>query len=430
MAQRKMRLLKFVLVMLAICPPLWGQINHRTVHASGTGTTLNNAINDALSEAIARVNGKSVETQTQLQSVEVSAVDQDSSSYFASEAFQQAVKSATRGAVSGYELISQDQTEGLWEVEVKATVAEYKRSKSANRRRIAVAPLRLSGGSFMIDGRLIDKEQSSRMMGQALVAQLVQSRKFTVLDREFIAETVGEKSMLLHGDVPVEEMAKLGQELFADYMLVGTLEGINFKTTTRKLSTSNREISIRQGTVAFGYRIIDVPTRQIKFADVATINLSESELRAVGPLGSQPDIQSAMISAATDKISKEILDAIYPMLVIAVRGDQVTLNQGGEMLKVGDKYEVYRYGEKIIDPYTKESLGREEHYSATIQITRVNPKASYAKIISSEVDLASVFHPKSLVCRAPSQTESAASEEIKRIQEKQKKRRESREDDW
>jgi curli biogenesis system outer membrane secretion channel CsgG len=416
--------------MILICPFTWGQIEYHDVDATGSGTTVNNAINDALGEAIGRINGKSIETESQLKNVEVTSVENNNVDYFASEAFQQAVKSATKGAVSSYEVISQNEQGGLWEVTVRAKVAKYKRSSSSNRKRIAVMPLWSSSKEFSIDGQPTNADQVLRILGQNLVSQLVQSRKFTVLDREFIEETVGEKAMITNGDVSVDEMAKMGQELVADYILVGILENLSFQTSEMKMRTSDRTIKTRSGLVEMSYRIIDVPTRQIKYADHARINITEADLRNLDNSLVTNNIDSAMTIIAADAISKKVLNAIYPMLVVSVRGESVTLNQGGEMLKVGDQFEVFEYGEKMIDPYTKESLGREEVYRATIELSRVNPKSSYAKIIESEVDLSEVFRPKGLVCRPLSNQENQQSEAIKEVTERQKKRSKSRDEDW
>ena len=35
--------------------------------------------------------------------------------------------------------------------------------------------------------------------------------------------------------------------------------------------------------------------------------------------------------------------------LVAILGDMVTLNQGGDTISSGNLYELYRYGEKIID---------------------------------------------------------------------------------
>ena len=118
------------------------------------------------------------------------------------------------------------------------------------------------------------------------------------------------------------------------------------------------------------------------------------------------------------------------MMIISARGNIVTLNQGGDLLKEGDIYEVFQFGERIIDPYTKESLGREEIFCGTIQVTRVNPKSSYAKITSSEIEIESVFKPKMFVCRASKNQNSAADKQLQKLIQKQEERKKQRDDDW
>ena len=406
------------------------QVEHKTVESMGSGTSLQNAINEALSEAIGRVNGKSLETKSQLNSVSITEETNDSSNSYNAESMQSAVKSATKGVVSSYDVVSKSESNGLWSVVVSAKIAKFKKAASSNRRRLAISPLRSAHDNYDIDGKIVDSSKLIRLLGQSIVSSLVQSRKFTILDREFIQETLGEKARVLNGDTPTEEMVKLGQELFADYMLVGTLEDVNFTTREKKMLTSDTKIKIRNGELIFGYRIIDVPTRQIKFADSAKIRISENDVRKISGAFSETDLTSSIISISAEKISKKILNAIYPMMLISARGNIVTLNQGGDLLKEGDIYEVFQFGERIIDPYTKESLGREEIYCGTIQVTRVNPKSSYAKITSSEIEIGSVFKPKMFVCRASKNQNSDADKQLQKLKQKQEERKKERDDDW
>lgn len=426
--------MKYILLTISLFTLFLGysyaQIEYKSIESMGSGTTLQNAINEALSEAIGRVNGKSIETKSQLNSLSITEETNDNSNSYNSETMQSAVKSATKGVVSSYDIISKSEKGGIWSVVVNSKIAKLKKSASANRRRLAISPLRSANDYFNIDGNSVESTKLVRLLGQQLVSNLVQTRKFTILDREFMAETLGEKAMVLNGDTPTEEMVKLGQELFADYMLVGTLEDINFSTKEKKLLTSDTKIKIRSGELIFGYRIIDVPTRQIKFADSAKIRISENDIRNIAGAFSDTDLPSSIISISSGQISKKIMNAIYPMMLISARGNIVTLNQGGDLLKEGDSYDVFKFGERIVDPYTKESLGREEIFCGVIEVTRVNPKSSYAKVISSDIDIGAEFKPKLFVCRESKNQTSAADRQIKKIKQKQEERKRERDDDW
>jgi hypothetical protein len=407
---------------------IYANIEYKEVQVKGAGASLQEAINNGLVEAIGRVNGKSIDAKNQLNQLSQTTRVNDEKSRFSQKEIQKAYKEATKGVVASYDVLSEQQIDNgrRWQVIVKAKIAKYKRAANSNRKRLAVIPFRVSDQSFLINSQPVNKEQVNRILGQNMVSQLVQSRRFTVLDREYIQEVTGEKNIILSGNTPMEEMAKLGEELVADYIVVGTLENIGFSENEIHMSMTNRTIKTYQGNVELSYRIIDVPTKQIKFSDFARFTLTPDDFSKVDQGMNLENAESAICIIAADKISKKILNAIYPMLVVSVRGNSVTLNQGGEMLKNGDRYEVFQYGERMYDPYTKESIGREEQYIGEIEITRVNPKSSQARIINADIEFSQVFAPKKLVCRLKEEAASPAKKKIedmrKRFEEKKKKR--------
>ena len=65
----------------------------------------------------------------------------------------------------------------------------------------------------------------------------------------------------------IEETVKLGQKLFSDYIMVGTLQNYTFEEKTIKIKNSNNSVTTEKAFIEFSYRIIDVPTSQIMFSD-------------------------------------------------------------------------------------------------------------------------------------------------------------------
>jgi curli biogenesis system outer membrane secretion channel CsgG len=393
--------------LILLSSPVSAKIQHKVVRATGTGPTINDAINNALSEAIGRVNGKSIETTTQLNRVAVSVANKNDLQYFSSDAYKKSINTATKGVVSSYDVVSKRKdSNDKWEIELSVKVAKFVGATGSNRKRIAVMPLWVSKKSFLIENNLIDNRDMGRIFGQNLVSYLVQSRRFTVLDREFIKETLGERKLIVDGNTPVEEMARLGQDLVADYILAGVLEDVNFTTTQVKMQTSNRHITTRSGRFEFSYRIIDVDTRQIVFSDFARFKFKDSDIRRVDSSIGNKNVESILCILAAEKVSRKILEAIYPIAIVSVSGNNVILNQGGSGVKAGDRFDVFELGNRIVDPYTKEYIGKEEIFSGTIEITRVNPKQSYARIIKAERDIGRNFQPKKFICRAAEKVSS------------------------
>ena len=102
--------------------------------------------------------------------------------------------------------------------------------RDEKRKRIAILPLRQT-----IETSSVDPNRATRMLNQALTNYLVQTRKFTVLDRDFDEEVFSELENL-EESANVDDHAKIGQKLFADYILVGRLETFDVKEVENMLN--------------------------------------------------------------------------------------------------------------------------------------------------------------------------------------------------
>ena len=409
-------------------------IDYVSVEAEGRGVSLKEAIDLALTEAIGRVNGKSIESSTLLKTSEKFEEKNENSDYYVSQEYQDTIASKTKGQVKEYSILSKNQeNEGKnWVVKVKATIAKYKVSKSAQRKRIAVLPLQARGDCCKTMGSAANPKFAAEELSRGLSNVLVQSRKFTVLDRDYISERSSEKNVLNSGEVPPEELAKLGQELFSDYIMVGTITTAKATEVTKTMRTNNMTFQELNGIVQFSYRIIDVPTSQIKFSSNTYINISNNELKNEGlsNQNSPAEILYGLLNIGAKRIGENVLNAIFPILVESIKGKYLVLGQGGENVKKGQRMQLILRGEKITDSYTKESLGRSEEVIGEIEITGVTPKQSYAKVISSTKEgLESLFKPKMMLVRPLSK-----SEDLKKKKEDLDKTREERkkkfEEDW
>ena len=81
------------------------------------------------------------------------------------------------------------------------------------------------------------------------------------------------------------------------------------------------------------------------------------------------------------------IDIIYPIAVMAHNSGELTIARGGDAIRIGDRYQLVKYGEVMVDPYTKEALAREETPVGTVEITYVAPKISHAKVLNCTADL-------------------------------------------
>ena len=187
---------------------------------------------------------------------------------------------------------------------------------------------------------------------------LTQTRRFAMIDKSYEYDSNKELSSYQNKQYYINEVARLGNKAGVDYMVIGTLENL----ANKNVSVGGKDVKLREVSIAL--RIIDIASGQIKFAKTV---------------------------AQPKKTVRDILFAIYPIAVVAVNKNNVTLNSGGDFLKKGSMYKVVKLGKELIDPYTKEKLGREEIDIGEIKLTEINAKTSKAKIIKGNEDIAKGF---------------------------------------
>jgi hypothetical protein len=125
--------------------------------------------------------------------------------------------------------------------------------------------------------------------------------------------------------------------------------------------------------VLIEFRIFDVIHNQVKWS--ATI-----------PTTSSRNNLSLLVDIASKKVFNQLKDNIYPLVVLKGDSGSLVLNSGGSTVKKGEYYDVFKLGEKFVDPVTNESLGREEIKVATVKVTKVLPKLAYISVVKGSAD--------------------------------------------
>jgi hypothetical protein len=292
--------------------------------------------------------------------------------------------------VASFKVLSVDKnTSAGVEARVRAKIARHI-DPQGNRLRLAFVPYRPARPHFKTEGRPLPGVAATAQLMQAVVQNIVSTRKFAVMDREYVDEISGEQR-LLAASASSDDLCKLGAILGADYIVAGTLEDLHAETKNIPVPYTQRFISRRDGGISFSLRVVDIATSQIKLAD--TVNI-RGWIR--------DDAQSAsmdLCEQAAAGCSLKITEAIYPMRVIAIEHGMVVLNQGGDMVREGARYELFALGKELRDPITGESPGRMERKCGVIEIVRSKPKMSEARVLESRENLAKILESQTILCR-------------------------------
>ena len=212
---------------------------------------------------------------------------------------------------------------------------------------------------------------------------LTQGRRFGVLDRKRQDVYDAERKLLQSADVSVQERARLGKVLGADYMLYGTVHRVLVQDQSRSIQLTGERIDEVYGTTDIRFTVLAVPTRQVKWSSSITV-----EKTSAGGAFRPEDFAHALLDDAAARIVDELTENIYPPKVTKVLGQgQFVVNRGGSTVEPGDVFEVFALGDWLKDPDTGERLDRLEMSVGIARIMSVKPKYSLAQLISETAQL-------------------------------------------
>lgn len=339
----------------------------------GYGKTYEDALIKALSDAVGRMYGGKLSAKSTF-ITDSKSVNSDKE---LEKNFNDQIRKISGGSYDSYNVISSKKTQEGYNVIVSikktTTTKKYKApGLSADSRRSISVFNSTANTQYKGIGDALQ---------QKIITDLLDSRKFNVLDRDSKGYYDLEKALIKSGDAHGDEVYKLGNVLGSDYMLLFAVTGID-GSSKKSNPTSKTKNKVE---ITIDYRVLLFATRQIKFSNSLAMEINLKD-------GSLGENEKALDSVA-QKISSDILNAIYPLKVASVTGDEVIFSQ---KLNEGETYECFALGERIKDSYTKETTGRVENKVGEVNIVRVNPKMSYAKITQGAVKKGNLCRPLSV----------------------------------
>jgi curli biogenesis system outer membrane secretion channel CsgG len=235
------------------------------------------------------------------------------------------------------------------------------------------------------------KAQLDRII-ESLDGQLISAfnatRKFEVLSRSDLNDLIKEQSLGASGNVDAKTAAQAGKLAGAKYLLVATVDDFQDYVETATFEGTGRSATKRVFRFSIVGKIYESSTG--KLLESANFQTGNDEFKQIqqernysvkdGELSDE--MMVAVSRSMAEKIATHIADVIFPAKVLVKRDDTVTINRGeGGGVKEGDVFNVFALGEEMIDPDTKESLGREEVKVGKVKISQVNPKTSVASVL-------------------------------------------------
>ena len=341
-------------------------IEYVTVQVTGYGPSKPKAIEHGLTSALGQVNGQIISSSEMASISSVSEVDSKrvvkagpSGTKAATkkvvlestvEKLDQEVSSKTNGLIRSYSIlelrsISSDE----FEADLSATVAVLKKAKRSSRTSIAVYAQEFS-----------HKGVTQNAIGEAFSEKLVNSRKFSVIDRTNSTALSQEKQRLLNsGNLEDMLRAQISEQPVS---LLAILES---KAQPWK---NGRDI------VNVSLRVVEADSRQIIYSDTQKMIVKDTDSSAK---------LNMKLGGLVSSIYKKLIKKIAQPRVLGLSNGQLTVSQGSDYFKIGNQVEILHSNSGLKDPYTGESLGPIQSVIAKGQVTFVNANISKVKVLSN-----------------------------------------------
>lgn len=348
----------------------------KTATGEGYGLTYEQAVDNALSEAVGKLNGAYIKSAHE--SKTFTSNHNGNINYL--ENYNKKISRATQGRFNSFDVISKDETPSGFRVVVQvkkvSSSKHYKKpGQNTNKHNIIVVP-RINNLNMHNVGR--DELMFLTTLRQNIQNEIYKARKFNLLDRDNQDITSTEESFIKN-NASKDEALRLGLNLGADYVFTFDVAKISYNPGTHSSYTNSTFKSSLSASV--NYQIILLATKEIKYSNSSTITYSFNALN---------DLE---FDNFVKKIAKDMVDnfhsGIYPPVIENISNNLAVFTQ---KLPVNTELECFSKGKVITDSRTKEKSYTED-FSGIVEIIRNNEKQSYAKIISGSVK-------KGDICRA------------------------------
>ena len=236
-------------------------------------------------------------------------------------------------------------------------------------------------------GKRISLDRVLQSMNGQLIDRINATRKFQVVARSDLDDILKEQDFASSGNVDLNDKSAAQQFKVAGvkYLVVTTVDDFQDYNEVATFQGTGRSATKRVIRLSCVGKIYDSTTGKLLEStnfQISNKDVSENKTYSVRDSNLNEDLLVAIAREMSGKIANRVTDVIFPPKVLSKRDKQITVNRGdGTNIAVGQIWNVFALGEELIDPDTKESLGREEILTGKVKIIGVLPKTSTAEII-------------------------------------------------
>ena len=249
-----------------------------------------------------------------------------------------------------------------------------------------------------------------------VINSLSQTGRFRLVERTELSDVIAEQDLAASGRIAKPSGAKTGNILGAEYLVQlvvtdyetntsGSSGGVGGLLRRSKIPLlGGVKVGGSTGRVGLNIRLIDAETSEITFTKQIEAVIKESSIGFGGVgWGSDLALGGFLSNYSKTPVGQAVIagvnQAVFELIkqvgakpaegsVIKADATQIYTNLGQDSVTVGDRLQVLRKGEDLIDPETGISLGSTTTSLGEIEVSQVQEKFSIARPVSVNGTLA------------------------------------------
>lgn len=242
-----------------------------------------------------------------------------------------------------------------------------------------------------------------------VIDSLAQTGRFRLVERTELGDVLAEQDLAASGRVAKPSGASTGNVLGAEYLVQlvvtdyetntsGTSGGVGGLLRNKVPLLGGVKAGKSTGRVGLNIRLIDAETSEITFSKQieAVINESNFGFAGVG-WGSDMALGGFLSSYSKTPVGQAVIagvnQAVFELIkqvgakpaegsIVKADPNQIYTNLGQDSVAVGDRLQVLKKGEELIDPETGISLGGSTTVIGEIEVNQVQEKFSIGRPIA------------------------------------------------
>lgn len=303
-------------------------------------------------------------------------------------------------------------TAALCAAEEKAKGPQKPPPYTGLKKRIAVAPIEMQVTVQVTGaegGQTTVKESTDRGPGtlgsnmtEQLTTALINTGRFVVLERKALSDVREEQALGKSGEVNPATAPATGQLIGAEWLIKAAITEYESKASRSGGLLGFKGFGIggkkARAKVVLDVRIIDSSTGEVVDSVKASGDAKTSG--AIGAIAVSGVVLAAgkedktPIGQATRTALENAVQFICDRMekipwrgrIVTIDGEEIIINSGARSnVRVGDTFDVFRLGKKLIDPDTGQVLGQRETKSGQVQVTEVQDKIGICRLISGSM---------------------------------------------